>query len=165
MQILYFCPVNQKSYTLKEAAEKLKSFCVYRDRCHKEVQQKLWDMNMIPEAQNQIIVDLMQEGFLNEERFARSFARGKFTIKKWGRIRISRELKLRDISKINIKNALSEIDEDKYQETLKGLIEKRSQQLTGESKQRKKRKMLDYLAYRGYEYTLIYEKLRELKFL
>ena len=62
-------------------------FCAYRDRSQKEVEDKLLEMRMIPEAREQIVIKLMQEDFLNEERFARSFVRGKYRIKKWGRIR------------------------------------------------------------------------------
>ena len=71
----------QESYTVKEATIKLMQFCAYRDRSHKEVEEKLGKMNMIPAAKEQIIIQLMQEDFLNEERFARSFVRGKFRIK------------------------------------------------------------------------------------
>ena len=95
-----------KTYTVKEATVKLMQFCAYRERTHKEVEDKLKDMNMIPEAQEQIIMQLMQENFLNEERFAKSFARGKFRIKKWGKRRIVNELKMRGISPRNIQTGL-----------------------------------------------------------
>lgn len=157
--------MERKSYTIQEATEKLSKFCAYRERCHKEVEQKLWEMNMIPEARNQIIMDLMEDGFLNEERFARSFARGKFKIKKWGRHRIERELKRRDISKWNIERGLSEISPEAYHQALEELIAKRRKQIDHESKPRQRSKMVNYLAYRGYEYALIYEKLRDLNFL
>ena len=97
-----------KTYTVKEATIKLMQFCAYRDRTHNEVEEKLKSMNMIPEAQEQIIMHLMQENFLNEERFAKSFARGKFRIKKWGKCRIINELKIRGISPRNIQTGLKE---------------------------------------------------------
>ena len=73
-----------KTYTLAEAQLKLENYCTYQDRCHREVRQKLKDMHMIPAACDQIMIHLMQENYLNEERFARSFARGKFKVKKMG---------------------------------------------------------------------------------
>jgi len=91
----------QKSYTLTEATKKMESYCAYQERCHKEVRQKLYDMRMIPEATELIITGLIEENYLNEERFATSFARGKFRIKKWGKNRITQELKQRNISKFN----------------------------------------------------------------
>lgn len=86
---------DQKSYTVTEALQKLMHFCAYRDRSQREVENKLDEMRMIPVAKEKIIISLMQENFLNEERFARSFVRGKFRIKKWGRIKIKQELKKR----------------------------------------------------------------------
>lgn len=104
----------QETNTLREATKKLESYCAYQERCHKEVVHKLRNMHMIPEAIDTIIVHLIQENYLNEERFAQAYARGKFNIKKWGKNRIVNELKFRDISKYNIKTALQEIEDDKY---------------------------------------------------
>ena len=72
----------KKTYTIKEALVKLQKYCAYQDRCHKEVEQKLTQMRMIPKAIEQIIVDLIQNNYLNEERFAKAYVRGKFSIKK-----------------------------------------------------------------------------------
>ena len=93
--------MNQKTkgYTVQEATKKIESYCAYQDRCHKEVVSKLKEMGMIPLAVDTIIAQLIEDRFLNEERFAKSFARGKFNIKKWGKNRIVRELKFRNISK------------------------------------------------------------------
>lgn len=137
-------------------------FCAYRDRCHQEVEKKLKEMRMIPEAQQEIIYRLIQEKFLNEERFARSFARGKFRIKKWGRVRIVRELKQRNISKFNIDCALTEIDSEKYQLQLEALLEKRLAALTEKNKYKLRKKLADYVLYRGYESHLVYEAIREM---
>lgn len=117
---------------------------------------------MIPEARDQIILDLIEGGFLNEERFARSYTRGKFRIKKWGRVRISRELRKRGVSKKNIQLGLSEISEEDYIKTFYELVEKRLDEIHENSQQKRKRKIFDYLGYRGYEYPMIYEVLREL---
>ena len=117
---------------------------------------------MIPEAIDQIVVSLIENNYLNEERFARSYARGKFNIKKWGRKRIVNELKQRQISKYNIKNALSEIDEETYLETLDALAEKRLGQLTETNFLKKRKKLADYLLYRGWESHLVYHKVTTL---
>lgn len=150
------------THTLSEATKKMERYCAYQERCHKEVVSKLKEMNMIPEAIDQIMAHLILENYLNEERFAKSFARGKFSIKKWGRNRILKELKLRNISKYNIQTALQEIDEEDYKKTLDTLANKRVEQLTGKSLQEKRRKLADYLLYRGWENHLVYDKIQTL---
>lgn len=150
-------PENQKSYTIKEAGLKLMQFCAYRDRSQKEVEEKLMEMKMIPAAREQIIIQLMQEDFLNEERFARSFVRGKFRIKKWGRIKIKQELKARQISAPIIKLAFSEIDENEYLTTLEELSEKKLRLIKEPNKLKRKKKLVDYLLQKGYESGLVFE--------
>jgi len=154
--------ISHKAYSLTEATRKLESYCAYQERCHKEVIEKLKGMRMIPEAIDQITTHLIQENYLNEERFAKSFARGKFIIKKWGKNRIVNELKLRQISKFNIKSALTEINEQDYHKTLDELAKKRLTQIHESNIQKKKKKLADYLLYRGWESNLVYEKLKEL---
>nr|WP_282161999.1 regulatory protein RecX [Ulvibacterium marinum] len=150
------------THTLSEATKKMERYCAYQERCHKEVVSKLKEMHMIPEVIDQIMAHLILENYLNEERFAKSFARGKFSIKKWGRNRILKELKLRNISKYNIQTALQEIDEEDYKKTLDTLANKRVEQLTGKSLQEKRRKLADYLLYRGWENHLVYDKIQTL---
>lgn len=156
--------MNQKTkgYTIQEATKKIESYCAYQDRCHKEVVSKLKDMGMIPIAIDTIIAQLIEDRFLNEERFAKSFARGKFKIKKWGKNRIVRELKFRDISKYNITTALKEIEPEVYLTTLDNLAKKRLDQITETNTQKRRKKLADYLLYRGWESHLVYEKLKEL---
>ena len=153
---------SSKSYSVTEATRKLEGYCAYQERCHKEVIQKLRNMRMIPAAIDQIVTHLIQENYLNEERFAQSFARGKFNIKKWGRNRIVNELKRRDISRFNIKTALKEIDDSAYLETLDKLSKKRLSQITETNIQKRKKKLADYLLYRGWESHLVYQKIKEL---
>ena len=149
-----------KTYTVNEAKSKLENYCAYQERCHKEVTKKLREMGMIPEAIDQIIHHLLQHNYLNETRFAQAFARGKFRAKKWGRQRIVRELKFREISKYNITLALKEISETDYQKTFHELAEKRLQQLENEPDlQKKKKKLANYLLYRGWESSLVWEKV------
>tara|TARA_B110000902_G_C14021137_1_gene480361 strand:- start:179 stop:652 length:474 start_codon:yes stop_codon:yes gene_type:complete len=153
---------SQKSYTLEEAKRALERYCVYQDRCHKEVISKLYDCNMIPETHDIIIVHLIEHDFLNEERFSKSFARGKFRIKKWGKVRIVRELKFRNISAYNVKTALKEIEESDYFNTFNTLALKKFDTITESNPYKKKKKLADYLLYRGWESNLVYEKVNEL---
>jgi len=154
---------NQKTYTLTEAQVKLENYCAYQERCHKEVNQKLRDMKMIPEAIKIIKLHLLEHNFLNETRFAKAFTRGKFKHKKWGKIRIKRELNYREISKYNIEIGLKEICEEKYLNTFNDLAKKRFEQLSSETNlQKKRKKIADYLLYRGWESFLVYEKIRAL---
>lgn len=154
---------THKTYTVEEATRRMERYCAYQERCHKEVQQKLYEMRMIPEAINHIINHLLQHNFLNETRFSQSFARGKFRAKKWGRIRIVRELKLREISQFNIKIALKEIPDSEYYQTFEALAEKRLQQLEFEKDiQKKRKKFADYLFYRGWESELVYAKVNDI---
>ncbi len=148
--------------TVAEATKKLEHYCAYQERCHQEVVQKLKSLNMIPQAIDHIVAHLISHDYLNEERFARSFARGKFNQKAWGKNRIIRELQLRQISKFNIKAALSEIDETQYLEKLNELAQKRWALLPEKNSYKKKKKVADYLFYRGWEPSLVYEKINEL---
>lgn len=149
----------RKTYTVDEAKRKLEHYCAYQERCHKEVRAKLYEMHMIPEAIDLIMVHLIQHNFLNEERFAKAFVRGKFRMKQWGKNRLLRELKFRDISKFSIDAGLKEIDEDDYEKTLETLIEKRMALVKEPNGYKKKKKIADYLLYRGWESYLVFEKL------
>jgi regulatory protein len=152
----------KKTYTIKEALVKLQKYCAYQDRCHKEVEQKLTQMHMIPKAIEQIIVDLIQNNYLNEERFAKAYVRGKFSIKKWGKVRLTLELKQRQISKYIIKTALAEIDPEDYTHTFHELAEKKARNLTETNPFKRKKKLADYLIYRGWESHLVYDKVNTL---
>lgn len=137
-------------------------YCAYRDRSQKEVEDKLLEMRMIPEAREQIIIKLMQEDFLNEERFARSFVRGKFHIKKWGRYKIKQELKLREISSPIIRLGMSEINDNDYRATLYELAEKKLALLTETDTFKRRKKLSDYLLRKGYEAPLVFEVIEDL---
>ena len=152
--------MNKPVFTVEEIKRKIEQYCVYQDRCHKEVEQKLKEYKLIPEAREHILLHLLEHNFLNEERFAKSFARGKFRIKKWGKDRIVRELKFRDISTYNIKSALKEIDEEEYIKTLYNLVEKKNVSISETNHFKRKKKIVDYLLYRGFESSLIYEALK-----
>lgn len=149
----------QNTYTVDEAQKKLENYCAYQERCHKDVKSKLREMKMIPEAIDKILVHLIEHNYLNEERFAKAFVRGKFRIKKWGKNRLVRELKFREISKYSIESGLKEINQEEYHEVLDELVKKRIAQVKEQNIFKKKRKVADYLLYRGWESHLIYEKL------
>jgi regulatory protein len=150
------------TYTFEELKRKMENYCVYQDRCHQEVEKKLKENQVIPEVREAILLHLMEHDFLNEERFAKSFARGKFRIKRWGRQRISGELKMRDISGYNIKQAMKEIDENEYLDVLNEIAQKRIDSVNETNSFKKRRKVFDYLYRKGFETALINEVLNEL---
>ncbi|WP_299884510.1 regulatory protein RecX [uncultured Lacinutrix sp.] len=153
---------NNKTYTVDQAIKKMEHYCAYQERCHQEVRQKLKRMSMIPEAVDVIIVHLLEHNYLNEERFAKMYVRGKFNIKKWGRRRLTLELKKKEISKFNIEQAHKEISEEEYIKTLNDLAEKRADLIREVNTIKKKKKLVDYLLYRGWEPHLVYDKVNKL---
>lgn len=153
-----------KKYTPKQAFQKLMRFCTYRERCHKEVKQKLFDLQIHPADQEEIIVKLIQEGFLNEERFAKIFAYDKFYLNHWGRFRIRRQMEFLQLSEYLIRKGMAEIDEEDYINTFEKLIEKRMEATKGEDKYKRKRKVIDYLLRKGYESEMVYERINKIEF-
>ncbi|MEK9612549.1 MAG: regulatory protein RecX [Flavobacteriaceae bacterium] len=149
------------SLTVQETQQKMEHYCAYQERCHQEVEKKLKSLGVIQIAQEEIIGHLIQNNYLNETRFAKSFARGKFRAKKWGKNRILRELKMRNISEYNIKKGLEEIPEEEYLATFYILFEKRKQAVDHLAVHQQKKKILDYLLYRGWDKPLIYDAIRE----
>lgn len=147
--------------SINEAQLKLEYYCSYQERCHQEVVQKCYDLELKSNEVDTVVVHLLQNNFLNEERFARSFARGKHRIKGWGKTRIINELKMRHISAPNIKCALTEIADEEYQETLDRIAEKHWDSITERNPQKKKKKFCDYLLRKGWESNMVYEKLKE----
>ena len=124
---------------------------------------KLKSWGLIQEAIDLLIVELIQFNFLNEERYARSFARGKFRIKKWGKIKIRMALKKRDINFKCIDLSMLEIDDKTYFNTLKELLQKKNETVKETNSYKRKMKLTSYLVSRGYEYDLINDALVELK--
>jgi regulatory protein len=153
--------IQKKSFTVDELKRKLENYCVYQDRCHKEVEQKMWDYGMIPEVKEVILLSLMKDNFLNEERFSKSFARGKFRIKNWGKQRIIRELKFKNISAYNIKTALKEIDEEEYIKTIYKITENRNEVISEPNIYKRKKKLIDFLMRKGFENELIFKVIAE----
>jgi regulatory protein len=154
--------MKSENFTIKEIEFKLKQYCSYQDRCHNEVENKLSKFNLISEAKDQILFNLINEDYLNETRFCKSFVRGKFKIKNWGKRRIIQELKSRKISEFNIKKGLSEINEIEYLEKFENLFNKKLSSLENLNSIDKKKKIFSYLQYRGWETNLIYEKINQI---
>ena len=128
-----------------------------------EVSTKLKSWGLIQEAIDTIILELIQFNFLNEERYARSFARGKFRIKKWGKLKIRSALKKRNVYFKCIDLAMLEIDEKTYLITLKEMLQKKNDILKETNSFNRKMKLIQYLVNKGYEYDLIHDALVELK--
>lgn len=151
-----------KSYNLEEIRSKMEYYCSYQDRCYKEVEVNLKSFHLIPEAKEQIMIFLIENNYINEERFAKSFVRGKHNYKKWGKKRINIELKAREISSKNIELALQEIPEELYIQNFNELAEKHWNSITEKNSTKKNKKWVDFLLRKGYESHLIYDKLTEL---
>jgi regulatory protein len=150
-------------YSIKEATNKIEHYCAYQERCHEEVVSKLWSMKLDSQEIDEIIAYLIGSNFLNESRFACSFARGKHRIKHWGKIRIVNELKFRKISTYNINLALKEISQEEYDTTFDTVSERQWETIRETNMLKKRKKFCDYLLRRGFESNLVYEKVKELE--
>lgn len=156
--------VIQKSDLLvDEVQKKLERYCAYQERCHAEVNEKLQSFALSRQEKDQIIVGLIQSGFLNEERFANLFALSKFHQKKWGKTRIKNELKLRNLSDYLINKALQQITWQDYQDTFDRLAEKEWAQITEKNHLKRRKKFCDSLLRKGWESDKIYERVKELE--
>lgn len=149
----------QRKYLAKEQAlQKAKHYCSYQERNHSEVKEKLCSFGLWKKDVEEIISTLIEENYLNEERYAIAFAGGKFRMKHWGRAKIKYELQQKKISAYCIKKAMKEIDDDAYKKTFSKLAEVKWKSLKGEKNIFiKKRKTQDYLIQKGFEYELINE--------
>jgi len=154
----------KKSLTKEQAYQKLKHYCAYQDRCHSEVKTKAYLLGLRKQEVEELTSKLIEENCLNEERFAKAFAGGKFRIKQWGRIKIKAELKNKQISHYCITAALDEIDDHRYKKTLHKLAVKRWNSIKGEGINLyvKMTKTRDYLLLKGYESNLIATEIKSL---
>lgn len=146
---------EKKNFTFEEIKQKMVNYCVYQDRSHAEVEQKMKDFLLIPEAKEEIMLYLLKENFLNEERFARSYTRGKFYIKKWGKNKIKLSLLQKGVTEKLVKKSFEEIDEKDYRDALFDLIKKTLPNYKGLKEYQKKQKTIKFLISKGYEYDLI----------
>lgn len=146
-----------------EAKHKIEAYCAYQDRCHFEVNNKLFSWGIDEENRGILISHLIQHRFLDEERFAESFVSGKFRIKKWGRNKIKVHLKQKRVPAYSIKKGLAVIDPEEYWETLIRLTEKKWEATKGKNHYDKVAKVKRFLVGRGFEFDLIHEAIEEVK--
>lgn len=151
---------NSQKYSLLDAKAKIEYFCAYQERCHSEVESKLYSWGLDKEQVGYLVADLITNNFLNEARFAEAYASGKFRIKKWGKRKILLHFKQKKVSDYSIKKALESIEEDEYMETLQQLVLKKYQESKG-NQWEKRKKTLSFLQNKGYESFLIREQLDE----
>jgi len=138
--------------TKEQAVPKIKQYCAYRERCHSEVKEKLYSYGMYKNDVEQLIAQMIEENYLNEERFAIQYAGGKFRINHWGKIKIKYALKQKQVSEYCINKALKQISENDYKKMLQKLTEKKLKTLKDEKNVFvKKKKLQDYLLQKGYE--------------
>ncbi len=152
---------GSKIYDLNEAREKIAAFCAYRERSQVEVREKLFSYGLIPEVVDELIMELIQQNFLNEERFARAFVRGKFRIKKWGRQKIKSALYRHGLSVYVLQKAFEEIDDKAYDNTLNDLLEKKYRETRDLNVFRKKGRVARWLISRGFEPDIVWDKLKQ----
>lgn len=141
----------------EDALYHMQRLCAVQDRCSSEIRTRLIEHGVYGHELEQVLAELISDNFLNEERFATSYARGKFKIKRWGKIKIRQELKFRKISEYSIKKAMKEIDYDDYHDTLELLIEKKLPTVRAKDKWELKKKLTAYATQKGYEYEAIKE--------
>ncbi|MEO7960596.1 MAG: regulatory protein RecX [Ginsengibacter sp.] len=152
-----------QNFTPGQSIPKIKQYCSYQERCHAEVRDKLFSFGLSKKEIDFIISSLIEENFLNEERFAVLFAGGKFRMKKWGKMKIKQALKMRQVSDYCINKALKEIDDRDYQKTFNQLAEQKIKTLKSEKNIFvKKRKIQDFLLSKGFENKMINELLSDL---
>ena len=155
--------LNKKTrWSTEEALNHMKKWCADQERCHSEIRSKLIEHAVYGDDLENIIVLLITEGFLNEERYARAYARGKLRMNQWGWQKIQSHLKLKQISPYCIKMAYEEIDKEEYRHILTNLIEKKSNETKEENFFRKRQKIIQYLVQKGFEIPLITEVLDDL---
>ncbi|MEM0993240.1 MAG: regulatory protein RecX [Bacteroidota bacterium] len=150
---------DKKYISTAQALQKLQAYCAYQDRCHQEVRSKLLDLGIYGDELEEIIVSLIEDKFLNEERFACSFARGKFRYKKWGKLKITQALKRKNISAYCLKKAMEEIEETDYTQTIDELIAKKHRQINKADTYTQKQRIARFLFQKGYESTLSWERI------
>jgi regulatory protein len=154
---------NKKILTVEQALQKLRHYCGYQERCHSEVEGKLYSLGVRKNEHDAITATLIEEGYLNEERFAIAFAGGKFRMKQWGRIKITDALKQKQVSDYSIRKALEQIKEEDYRVVLKTLAEEKYELLKQEQWLVRKKKTMDYLMQHGYEAELANRAIEQIK--
>lgn len=151
----------EKRLTPQEALARMYRYCAYQERSHQEVKNKLYTFGLFKSEVEELITRLITEGFLNEERFAKAFAGGKFRMQKWGRIKIVHELEARGLTKNCIKAGLREIDDNDYRNALQDLLDKKAAQVHEEDVFVKRDQLARYAIQKGFEPDLVWQLLKQ----
>ena len=154
--------IRRKALTKEQALQKLRHYCSYQERCHSEVKTKLYQLGINKKLYDGIIAALIEGNYLNEERFAMAFARGKFKMNQWGKRKIEYALKEKFISDFCVRKSLKQIPEKDYRQTLEELVREKYDSLKGEQYLVRRKKTMDYLTGRGFEWQLVNEALDDL---
>ncbi len=156
--------INRPKKDYNQAWLAIQKFCAYQERCHKEVRSRLYEYGLGTEDVEELIFKLIEDNYINEERFAVAYARGKFRVKKWGRLKIVSELKFRQISPFCIKKGLKEIDDKLYAETLRDLVAKKDHDYRSTTNRfARNKKIANYCFNKGYESELIWQEIQDLE--
>lgn len=154
---------RRSSLTPEQALQKARHFCAYQERSHSEVKEKLYSFGLYKKDVEAVVSLLIEENYLNEERFAIQFAGGRFRMKHWGRVKIRYELKLKQVSDYCIKKALAAIDEEDYRKTLEKLARDKWEDLEGETGYTRQGKLQEYLVRKGYETEAIRQIIKAIQ--
>ncbi len=152
---------SKRVYKISEAKERIKDFCSLQDKCQWDVRKKLNQWGLLENTKDLIMMELIEDGFIDEERFSKSFCRGKFRIKKWGRLKIVNELKSKNISNVCIRKGLQQIKEEEYLKTLQELYDKKKSFLKDNNWFIKKGKIAKHLQQKGFESSLVWELINK----
>jgi len=144
-----------KTLTSEQALQKLRHYCGYQERCHSEAREKLYSLGVYRKDHDEIIATLIEEDYLNEERFAIAYAGGKFRMKQWGKQKIKHALKQKQVSDYSINKAMKQIKDKEYLDVLKNLVEEKYKSLKNEQWLVRRKKTMDYLLQKGFEMELI----------
>ncbi len=147
--------MKKETLTKEKALQKLRHYCRYQERCHNEVKNKLFELGVDKNEHDEMIMDMIEENYLDEERFALAFTIGRFKMKQWGRKKIQYALKEKMVSEDSIQKAIKQIDERNYIYTLKKIAKEKYASLKNEQYLIRKKKTMDYLMQKGFEIELI----------
>jgi len=159
-----FEAMKKETLTPQQALQKVRHFCAYQERCHSETKERLYQYGLNTGEVEEIIASLIEDNYLDEERFAQQFTGGKFRVKKWGKVKIRYELRQRQVSDYCIKKALQSIDEEDYRHVLKDLLVRKKELLKiRKPDPSKERKLIQFFMQRGFEQPLIRELMKEIE--
>ena len=153
---------SKKKLSPTEAKQKIYRYCAYQERSHKEVRDKLYEYGLYRDEVEELLAALITEGFLNEERFAKAFAGGKFRMQRWGRIKILNELEARGLTGNCIKIGMKEIEDADYIKTLREILQRKLNQLDEENAFVKRDKLARYAIQKGFEPDLVWPEVKSL---